>query len=90
MTEYFSHLKELASTEHDDFYNFSIMNRAQAYALKIKSDTAWVEEILVGEGEDSTEFLLLLTQQLLSFVSIPRDKEVLLQAHKELHLVLQD
>lgn len=81
MTEYVSHLKELASTDNEDFCSFSILNRAHAYALKIKNDLEWVNEVLNGEGEDPAEFLALLTEQLLSFAIIPRDNQILMQAH---------
>jgi len=79
--EYNSHLKELACTDTDEFGDFSIVNRAQAYAQKIKNDVAWAEEVLVGEGDDSGFFLNLLTTQLLSLSKISRDEQVVLQAH---------
>jgi len=79
--EYASHLKELAGTDTEEFGDFSIANRAHAYALKIQDDVAWVEEIMVGEGEDSSVFLRLLTTQLLTLSKISRDEQVVLQAH---------
>jgi len=79
--EYTAHLKELASTDTDDFCSFSIVNRAHAYALKIKEDLAWAEEVLVGEGDDSAHFLRILTQTLLSLTAITRDDQIVMQAH---------
>jgi len=80
MTSYESHLKELASTENEEFGDFSIQNRAEAYLLKIEEDPAWVEEVLVSEGKDASDFLFGLSRALLELAKINRPRQVVLQA----------
>jgi|ETNmetMinimDraft_31_1059906.scaffolds.fasta_scaffold32448_1 hypothetical protein len=79
--EYVYHLKELASTPTEDFCSFSVVNRAHAYALKIQNDVKWAEEVLIGEGDDSSEFLHLLTKHLLTLSPIARNEQVVMQAY---------
>lgn len=80
MSEYTSHLIELANTQIDDFGSFNILNKAHAYYLKMKDDLPWMYEILSGEGHDPDEFFSALMQRFLSFERISRDNQIMLQA----------
>ena len=81
MSEYISHLKELAATGCIYFDDLSLFNRSHAYSLKLKHDHAWIEEILVGEGQNPDVFLNLLITHMLSFTPLSTDNRIALQAH---------
>ena len=85
--EYVYHLKELASTPTENFCTFSVVNRAHAYALKIQNDVKWAEEVLIGEGDDSSEFLHLLTKHLLTLSPISNSSYNFSPARKPVYLI---
>ena len=65
MSEYFNHLRELASSANEDFYELSPLTRAVAYSTFLADNSDYFDDLLV----EPSNYLTAFRTNLLEFLS---------------------
>lgn len=67
MSKYYKKLKSIAQEARvEDFDEVDVQEKAVVYYLLINEDSAWLEDIIVGEGSDPKPFITSFCSFLLS------------------------